>query len=164
MVKLHAIYQTNVVRLSDDKNSGTGIFPLTSRINHSCISNLQIHYIPATQTLVAHAVRHIIKGEELTINYSRKVRVPCTQRSDVFGRWGFKCLCRVCTGTQFGVREERHVSMLKLEYDLAAFDEPDRFIPHVSTPRTPQKALELGEDLLLLLKAEGIADQGLQSA
>lgn len=75
MIKLYAIYQTNAVRLGDDQESGTGVFPITSRINHSCNPNLQIHYVPETQKLVVHTVRRISKGEELTTNcHSRSYR------------------------------------------------------------------------------------------
>jgi hypothetical protein len=164
MVKLHAIYQTNVVRLGDDKTSGTGVFPLASRINHSCVPNLQIHYVPSTNKLIAHAVRHINKGEELTINYSSKVWIPREQREDIFGRCGFDCACRACTGPQAATSQEKREAMLALEYDLVAFDQPHRFSPHFDTPRTPQQALKVAEDLIELLRAEGIADQGLQTA
>jgi len=164
MIKLHAIYQTNVVRLGDDETSGSGVFPVASRINHSCVPNLQIHYIPETRKLVAHAVLHVNKGEELTINYSLKVWIPRKQRTDVFGRRSFRCACRACTGPQAAASESRREMMLELEFDLAAFDRPDRYTPHIGTPRTPQQALEVGEDLIDLLRAEGIADQGLQKA
>lgn len=164
MVKLHAIYQTNVVRLGDDEKSGSGIFPLASRINHSCVPNLQIHYIPELGKLVAHAVRHINKGEELTINYSSKVCMYQRQRDGGFGRCSFRCACRACLGPQAAASQERREAMLDLEGNLAAFDRPDTYIPHIATPRTPQAALEVGEDLIELLRAEGIADQCLQKA
>ena len=164
VVKLHAIYQTNVVRLGDDETSGTGVFPTASRINHSCVPNLQIHYIPSTKTLVAHAVRHINKGEELTINYSSRVLIPRQQRTDIFDRCGFKCVCRACTGPQAAASEERREAIRALEYDLEAFERPDKYVPHLGIPRTPQQALEVAELLIQLLREEGIADRGLQNA
>jgi hypothetical protein len=164
MVKLHAIYQTNVIRLGDDNTSGSGVFPLVSRINRSCVPNLQIHYIPEIDKLVAHAVRHINKGEELTINYSSKVWAFRSQRNDGFGRCSFKCACRACTGPQAAASRVRREAMLELEDDLAAFDRPDKYLRHTFTPRTPRQALEVGEDLIVLLRAEGIADQCLQNA
>jgi hypothetical protein len=57
--------------------------------------------------------------------------------------------------------------MIELEYDLDVFDRPlapDTYFSHSGTPRTPQQALKLGEKLIELLKAEGIADQTLQKA
>lgn len=54
--------------------------------------------------------------------------------------------------------------MLEREYDLAAFDRPDVYYRHKGTPRTPQQALQVGEKLIELLKAEGVADQNLQKA
>ena len=164
MIKLHAIYQTNVVRLSDDDKSGSGVFSLVSRINHSCVPNVQIHYIPETKKLIAHAVRHINKGEELTINDSSKVWIPRMQRKDVFGRCSFSCTCRACTGPQAAASQERREAMLELEYDLAAIDRPDRYKPHIYTPRTPQHALKVAEALVEFLRDEGIADQSLQKA
>jgi hypothetical protein len=163
MVKLHAIYQTNVVRLGDDETSGSGIFSLASRINHSCVPNLQIHYLPETEKLVAHAVRHINKGEELTINYSPDVWMYRKQRNDL-GRCSFKCACRVCAGPKVALSRVRRDAMLELEYDLAAFDRPERYTPHFYTPRTPEQALKVAEGLIELLRDEGIADQGLQKA
>ena len=164
MVKLHAIYQTNVVRLGDSETSGSGVFPLASRINHSCVPNLQIHYIPENEKLVAHAVRHINKGEELTINYYSVVWMSRRQRNHVFGDCTFKCACRACTGSQATASQVRRETMLDREYDLAAFDSPEVYFRHNGTPRTPQQALKLGEILIGLLKAEGIADQNLQKA
>lgn len=167
MVKLHAIYQTNVVRLGDDEKSGSGIFPVASRINHSCVPNLQIHYIPEIEKLVAHAVRHINKGEELTINYYSVVWMSRKQCNHVFGDSTFKCACRACTGPQATASQVRREAMIELEYDLDVFDRPlapDIYFRHSGTPRTPQQALQLGEKLIELLKAEGIADQTLQKA
>ena len=164
MVKLHAIYETNVVRLGDDERSGLGVFTLASRINHSCVPNLQIHYIPDNGKLVAHAVRHINKGEELTINYYSVVWMSRRRRDHVFGDCSFKCACRSCTGRQATAGQSRREAMLELECDLAAFDRPDRYPRHFGAPRTPQQALEVGEKLIELLKAEGIADQCLQKA
>jgi hypothetical protein len=164
LVKLHAICQTNVIQLGDDETSGSGVFPLASRINHSCVPNLQIHYIPENKKLVAHAVRHINKGEELTINYYTVVWMSRRRRDSVFGHSNFKCVCRACTGSQATASQVRRENMVALEYDLSAFDRPDRYVRDISTPRTPQQALEVGENIVELLKAEGIADQCLQKA
>jgi hypothetical protein len=164
LVKLHAIYQTNVVRLGDNETSGSGIFPLASRINHSCVPNMQIHYVPENRKLVAHAVRHINKGEELTINYYTVVWMSCKQCDNVFGPCNFQCVCRACTGSQAAASQVRRENLVAFEYDLAAFDRPDRYTRDISTPRKPQQALEVGENIIELLKDEGIADQCLQKA
>jgi hypothetical protein len=164
LVKLHAICQTNVVRLGDDETSGSGIFPLASRINHSCVPNLQIHYVPENKKLIAHAGRHINKGEELTVNYYTVVWMSRKQRDDVFGPCNFRCVCRACTGLHATASQGRRENIVALEYDLAAFDRPDRYTRDIGTPRTPQQALEVGENIIELLKAEGIADQSLQKA
>lgn len=164
MAKLHAIYQSNFVRLSDDQKCGTGVFALTSRINHSCIPNLQIHYVPSTEKLVARAVRHINKGEELTISYLSKACRTRKQRKEILERRGFECKCRVCTGTQAIASEERRRRMFWLEFGLAVFDEPHEYSHYLDTPETTQGAVRSAEELIQLLRAEGIADRGLQSA
>jgi hypothetical protein len=161
IVKLHAIYQANFVELSTDEKSGTGVFPLASRINHSCVLNLQIHYIPATKTLLVHAVRHINKGEELTISYSSGLAAT---RNAILQHQGFECKCTICTGSQAAASQARRESMIMIELTLAAFDEPDEYARLPITPQTPQEALEAGEALMELLKTEGVADCSLQAA
>lgn len=164
MVKLYAICQANLVRLSDDRKCGTGVFPLASRINHSCIPNLQIHYIPSTEKLVAHAVRHVNKGEELTISYLSKACRTRKQRNEILEHRGFECKCRVCTGAQAIASEERRRQMLWLEVGLAVFDKPHEYFQTLDTPQTTQQAVESAEELIRLLRVEGMADRGLQSA
>jgi hypothetical protein len=161
IVKLHAIYQANLVELGNDEKSGTGVFPLTSRINHSCVSNLQIHYIPGTETLVVHAVRHINKGEELTISYSSGISKT---RNAILEHRGFECKCTICTGSQATASQARRKSMLLPELTLAVFDEPDEHERLPFTPQTPQQALDVAELLIDSIKTEGIVDRGLQAA
>lgn len=134
IVKLYVLYQMNVVRLNDDEKSSTGVFALTSRINHSCIPNLQIHYVPSTENLVTHAVRHISKGEELTISYLSKACKTRKQRNEILERRSFECKCRVCTGTQAIASEKRRRHMLWLEFGLAMFDEPHEYSQYIDTP------------------------------
>jgi hypothetical protein len=161
IVKFYAIYQANFVELSIDEKSGTGVFPLASRINHSCVPNLQIHYIPATKTLVAHTVRHINEGEELTISYSSGI---ATTRNAILQHRGFECKCTICTGSQATASQARRESMIMLELTLAAFEEPDEYARLPVTPQTLQEALEAGELLIESIKTEGVADHGLQAA
>jgi hypothetical protein len=161
IVKLHAIYQANYVKLSTDEKSGTGVFPLASRINHSCVPNLQFHYVPATKTLVTHAARHINKGDELTISYSPGV---ATTRNAILKHRGFECKCTIYTGSQASASQARRGSMILLELTLAAFDEPDEYSRLPVTPQTPQEALEAGELLIELLRTEDVVDCSLQAA
>jgi hypothetical protein len=58
----------------------------------------------------------------------------------------------------------RRENIVALEYDLAAFDRPDRYNQDAGTPRTLQQALKVGENIIELFKAEGIADRYLQKA
>lgn len=162
-VKLYAIYQTNAVRLGDDQDSGTGIFPTTSRINHSCKPNLQIHYAPATQKLIGHAVRQINNGEELTINYHSDSCSTQVQRNAILAPRGFKCQCEVCTGMECATSDSRRLKMFELDEELTAYDMcKDERCKHHGLHPTPHQALNRAEKLLELFKAEAILDCELQ--
>lgn len=159
MEKLCAIYQTNFVNLGEEGNSGTGVFPTTSRINHSCAPNVQIYFISETKKLITHAVRHINKGEELSANYSpNTVYQTRRQRNATLKPWGFQCNCRACTGTgeKFATSESQRARIFEIELILAVLNEP-------SNISSAHQALGLAEELLEMLKVENITDRGLQS-
>lgn len=164
MVKLYAIYQTNAVRLGDDQDSGTGVFPTTSHINHSCKPNLQIHYVPATQKLIVHVVRQINNGEELTMNYHSDSCSTQVQRNAMLGPWGFKCQCEVCTSLECATSDSRRLKMFELDEELKAYDMcKDERCKHHGLHPTPHQALNRAEKLLGLFRAEAILDCELQN-
>ena len=61
--------QTIVWANSHAAGEGGGIFPVASRINHSCVPNVYHSWNENLQTLTVHAIREITAGEELFTTY-----------------------------------------------------------------------------------------------
>lgn len=163
LVKLSAIYLSNMLKLGYSREFGTGVFPLYSRINFSCVPNLQAHYNSATQKLVVHAVRHINKGEELLTRFHAKACRTREQRNAMFKVRGFKCRCKACVGKEAYASNERRKAMLHLDIGLEAYDKSTEARLAVSVPRGANEALEMALELLELFRQEGILDCELQS-
>jgi hypothetical protein len=66
---LSGIIKTNALSLGSGSMVG-GIFPIISRINHSCRPNTQHTWNSSTEHETIHTIRDIQKGEEITISYS----------------------------------------------------------------------------------------------
>ncbi|KAM0717353.1 hypothetical protein Q7P37_007205 [Cladosporium fusiforme] len=163
LVKLSAIYGANMVKLGDGHELGTAVFSLYSRINSSCVPNLQAHYNPTTQKLSVHAVRHIKKGEELSTRYHAKACRTREQRDAVFRARGFECECSVCVGKYAVASDDRREKMLRMDLGLEAFDESVKKRTAFVVPRNAEEALDMAQYLLELFREEGILDSELQS-
>lgn len=73
-----------------------GIFPLVSRINHSCRPNAQHAWNEQLKSMLVHAVREIKDGEELTLSYLNGG--PSTQRKQILkDNFRFDCTCELCS-------------------------------------------------------------------
>lgn len=162
LVKVAAIYGSNMLKLGDDRELGTGVFPLYSPINYSCVPNLQAHYNPTTQKLIVHAVRYINKGEELLTKFHTNSCRTHEQRDAEFKARGFTCECKVCTGDDAAESNERRKAMLRLDLSLEAYDKSNKPRNTFEVSRNAGVALELAQELLELFKKEGILDCELQ--
>ena len=63
------IFITNALGGEDRRQIGR-IYPLTCKINHSCVPNAVYHFNMETNRLNLHAVYDIAEGEELGISYT----------------------------------------------------------------------------------------------
>jgi tetratricopeptide (TPR) repeat protein len=70
-----------------------GIWPVLSRANHSCLSNVQYSFLG--DFILVRANKDIFMGEEITISY-----VPTMGKFEdqkmALRDWGFRCECRLC--------------------------------------------------------------------
>ena len=89
--KVLALYQGN--------NLGDGIFKWRSRINHSCIPNVQFAYNERINKWTTHAVRDISAGEELTVNYLSSV-IPQYNVNICYSLSGDSCVVVPCAKKQ----------------------------------------------------------------
>ena len=64
----HGIIQTNALPLGKDGSHGA-IFPLISRINHSCLPNVHHNWNPRKEMETIYALKDIEPGEEILTSY-----------------------------------------------------------------------------------------------
>jgi SET domain-containing protein len=92
---LTGIVKTNALSLGPGSSVG-GIFPMISRINHSCRPNTQHTWNTSIEHETIHAIRDIKKGEEITISYN--LGGPSQPRMQRLKRsFGFDCTCDLCS-------------------------------------------------------------------
>ncbi|KAM0349658.1 hypothetical protein ACHAPU_003487 [Fusarium lateritium] len=92
--QIKAIWTTNC--FSTGGGDEAGLFPISSRFNHSCYpkQNVNYYYSDIGNVLEMEITADTVKaGEELTISYGI-LRTPV----DLYFRYGFKCRCGACAG------------------------------------------------------------------
>lgn len=88
---LMSIVMTNAVSL----NEGSGIFPILSRFNHSCLPNATYNWQIKMQKETVYATRDIAAGEEILVSYVDAYDLP-EKRAWTLKNYGFACQCRAC--------------------------------------------------------------------
>jgi hypothetical protein len=73
------------------------IFLEACRINHACDNNAQKNWNERIKRHTVHAMRDINKGEEITITYLSPLKSRKARQSILQERFGFTCLCRLCS-------------------------------------------------------------------
>ncbi|KAK4540498.1 hypothetical protein LTR36_009136 [Oleoguttula mirabilis] len=160
-MQMRAIFNTNAVAMGMESLYGRGLFLLSSRLNHSCVPNVFQDYNVTLEMTTVHATRAIKEGEELTLSYCQHVRNNHEERAEVLDFWEFKCDCPACKGPEVSVREKLRRRIVELatglaKYDLGSLD--------YATPSNHSKALVWGEEVLLLLREQGLEDMVLAPA
>jgi hypothetical protein len=89
----------NVIGTYLNNSLGGHIFLQGSRINHSCTPNLEWAWNPNISQGTFHAIKHIKKGEELTISYIFGNHWTKARRTQELRRWDFACSCPSCEET-----------------------------------------------------------------
>ncbi|KAK8117796.1 uncharacterized protein PG998_006077 [Apiospora kogelbergensis] len=70
----------------------------TAAVSHSCSPNAYLCYNKDTDSLGLFLVRHVKKGEEITISYFQDdYAVPQSVRARRLQKWNFVCTCVCCT-------------------------------------------------------------------
>lgn len=75
-----------------------GLWPLASRMNHSCLPNCRRSFIG--DMLILRATRDLAAGAELEISYRGGSRaLAASDRKWLMDTWGFACRCELCTSS-----------------------------------------------------------------
>lgn len=146
---LSGIVKTNALPLGTSASEG-GLFPEASRINHACVPNCQHTWNDNIGEETIHAVRHISKGEEITISYADTGTFE-SRRRHLKKSFAFDCTCELCSLPEAAreVSDNRQSEIKRLDELIGdgsrLFSNPDRCLEDVHT-------------LLALLEAENITD------
>jgi len=146
---LSGIVRTNALPLGTSASEG-GLFPEASRINHACVPNCQHTWNDNIGEETIHAVRHISKGEEITISYADTGTFE-SRRRHLKKSFAFDCTCELCSLLEAAreVSDNRQSEIKRLDEligdESRLFSNPDRCLEDVHT-------------LLALLEAENITD------
>lgn len=89
-----SVVRTNSFRIRDGV---AGVCIIASRINHACISNAQHSWNDNLKELTVHAVRHIEKDEEITINYMGHGHTRAERQEYLQRLYSFECACTLCS-------------------------------------------------------------------
>ena len=90
------ILVTNALPTSSDDVPSSSVFRKVSRINHACAPNAAHGWCHTLQRIIVHAVKPILPGEEITINYTGYHAAVRDVRQFELLRHGFECGCALC--------------------------------------------------------------------
>jgi hypothetical protein len=138
------IVRTNGFSLGDGDHHTTAIYPIMSRINHSCRQNAHHYWNETKQMEIVHAIKDISAGEEILISYIDPYKYA-TRDESLKITYGFECKCEVCTLTS--------VELKKSDIRRSCLRTLDSEIP-VAAFLNPKMALDKIEQLLHLLDEE----------
>jgi hypothetical protein len=137
-------------------NTFGSVFYFGSRLNHSCIPNVNFAYHPFLRQETFHVIRDIVAGEELTIMYIDGTMRTRSQRQQELSRWGFQCTCPACEDTVQGrQKEEKRVALFALSEELAA-NAANR------TDEAYRTRLLIRERMVAIQKSEGLVNRELR--
>lgn len=153
MLTRFSIFLANRMGMGRNSMYGQGLFPLHSRINHSCSPNVTTSYNPTIGRLTIHTTRDIKAGDEVLGEYTNGTFRHKLWRQAALEYWGFVCQCKACTNPE---EEALRDHMIDLDRSLLRENHPD--LPYKGltgsedVAQTPQHALEVNEEIAALLR------------
>ncbi|KAM0801863.1 hypothetical protein BDR22DRAFT_887922 [Usnea florida] len=130
-----------------------GIFPIASRLNHSCVPNAYFAWNYKSKTLTVHALTPIPSGNEILVDYRvlNYLKPGDERRQELSDDYHFDCLCPACQqNTDFSAAsEDRRRQMRDLEQQI----ENDK---RSTVPNVRNQRLGRIKKFILLLQQEGL--------
>ena len=143
------IYATNAVQEGDNSNEGV-VCMLVSRINHSCVPNVQHVWTEPFERVVSN--RDIQCGEEILTNYVRLDAGKLQRGLKLTRQYGFICNCEACSLIPLSKQAMMQQFSDQRRYEIRNLDDNIVQLCHFD----PMKALQSVEKLLELQRKEGI--------
>ncbi|RSL59069.1 hypothetical protein CEP53_005939 [Fusarium sp. AF-6] len=151
-----AIALTNALPLGP-KSSDSGVFLQASRFNHSCLPNAQETWNENLGKLTVHACVDIEEGQEITINYLKKLACRKDRQQALEDNCRFRCVCSLCSASV----AERRLSDKRQEEIQKLYNEvTSTMARHLD----PLENLHKIQRMLELMRKEGIRDVRLPKA
>ena len=102
-LRMMGIYQANSLTIRDQdklkgRDLGSGVFCLTSRLNHSCSPNCVVSFSAGAHCEV-RCVRPVRAGEELLASYVSPLLSRADRQKLLAAKYNFTCDCEVCTAS-----------------------------------------------------------------
>ncbi|KAH9888097.1 SET domain-containing protein [Cubamyces lactineus] len=116
------IFETNALPCGKTKGGGSGgtrragIFLLAARLNHSCQPNLARWWDDGAQRMTFRALRDIVEGDELCMNYVDVLGTKAQRMEELRTAFGFECVCEACAlvGEELGESDRRRAAIRRL--------------------------------------------------
>ena len=89
------VYNRIAIHMPSHHVCGTGIYPLASLINHSCLPNAC--FVFAGNELLVRTLAPIPAGAEITVSYVDNQRVAPVRHAHLLQAHDFLCRCAVCS-------------------------------------------------------------------
>ncbi|KAK5696610.1 hypothetical protein LTR97_007913 [Elasticomyces elasticus] len=163
-----AIFNTNCVSMGENSSLGSGIFLNFSRANHSCTPNVENCFNTVTGCETLYAIREIEENAEITVSYIDQLYLPIEERQHALRRWEFKCDCAACEGPEAEESAHRRRKIEGLTEVFARLEKKPRPASssplRVRMPKSVSEKSEFAEDLVTLLKEEGLVGMPLAYA
>lgn len=117
-----SIYYSNCYNCDGYRSNGGSCIGLyASRINHSCIPNVQFSFDEENNLMLFHATKAIAAGKEILSNYDQTIFETSKKRQRLQNlHYGFLCTCEACEPkTEFWAKsDERRLEMIQARKDI----------------------------------------------
>jgi hypothetical protein len=133
------------------------IFPITARINHSCLPNVKTSYCPSSRSMRVHVLRDVAADEELFTSYLGRAELygsdGPSRRARLEKSWAFACTCALCSSTMQEASDFRRRELAQIRSSLPGL----RPLDVERTLRDCARALDLLEEEGLHLDGDDFA-------
>jgi hypothetical protein len=143
----YGIVQTNALPLGNYATQG-GIFPLLSRINHSCLPNVHHNWNPYKEMETIYAIRDIEQEEEILTSYIDLYNDKDTRQQLLKSSFNFNCNCELCS-----IKDE--TKRRKSDIRRNILKQLDEEIPNTANI-DPNLSLQKCQQILDILKQENL--------
>lgn len=142
------IFKTNVFSLGAGSSLEGGIFPIASRINHSCLPNVHHNWNPTLGKGTIRAISPIGSAQEILTTYIGRQASRAERQAHLRSRLRFECTCKICVGADDPESNIRRTRIAELDDTIATV-----------MLDNPIQGHSLTKERFRLLDSEGLADQ-----